>query len=86
MSLKKARKCHGKYRFERYEEALNLAEKYMETVAMTFHPMVPYWCEHHDGWHIGHDSFKKQEYNGSGLLSDSTGKRYTIRARRGRFL
>ena len=74
VNMKKDKKCRNKYRFKHYQEAFNFAKEYMEQVAMTFYPMVPYWCKRHDLWHIGHDSFKKQEYNVDRILSDRNGE------------
>ena len=72
--MKKDKKCHNKYRFKHYQEAFNFAKEYMEQVAMAFYPMVPYWCKRHDLWHIGHDSFRKQEYNVDRILSNRNGE------------
>ena len=55
-------KCKNKQSFKEYKDALEFAEDYMDKVSLTFHPMVPYWCERHDIWHIGHNSFIKREY------------------------
>ena len=67
--------CKSKHRFKTYKEADTFAKDYMESMAMTFHPMVPYFCERHNIWHIGHDIFQKPEYivYGTGILSDSDG-------------
>lgn len=66
-------KCKNKQSFKEYKDALAFAEDYMIKIPLTFHPMVPYWCERHSIWHIGHDSFKKREYN-LGVLSDGDGQ------------
>jgi len=70
----KKKTCKSKHRFKTKQEADKFAEEYMDMVAMTFHPMVPYFCERHGIWHIGHDIFQKQEYNyGAGVPSDTYG-------------
>lgn len=70
----KRKTCKSKHRFKTKQEADKFAEEYMDMVAMTFHPMVPYFCERHSIWHIGHDIFQKQEYNyGAGVSSDGDG-------------
>ena len=68
-------KCKNKMSFKGYKEALELAEDYMDEVAMTFHPMVPYWCTRHNVWHIGHNSYIKREYKvDGGISSDGYGE------------
>ena len=61
-ALGRKKSCKSKHRFKTKTEATKFAEDYMNMVAMTFHPMVPYFCVRHNIWHIGHDIFQKQEY------------------------
>ena len=71
---RRKKSCKSKHRFKTKKEADEFAAEYMNMVAMTFHPMVPYFCIRHNIWHIGHDIFQKQEYSyGAGVSSDGDG-------------
>lgn len=52
------RQCRNKKKFKQKEDAEVFADAYMKRVAITYHPMVAYWCGAHNCWHIGHDRHK----------------------------
>ncbi len=69
------KQCKNKQRFKNYSEALNFAEDYNSQVPVKFHPMEPYFCVRHNLWHIGHNSFIRQEFDiGPGVLENGDGK------------
>jgi len=57
-----AKSCTEKRKFETYIEAKAFADGYDNRVALTFHPIAPYWCERHDSWHIGHNKYQQKFY------------------------
>jgi hypothetical protein len=51
-------RCESKIRFRSIREATTAADGYMERIALTNAPMLPYYCKFHSCWHIGHDRTK----------------------------
>ena len=70
--------CKVKLRFDNYEEALLSATSYMTDIPLTFTFMVPYYCERHGCYHIGHNQTKRK-YELS-LLYDLTDTSSSIRS------
>jgi len=70
--------CKVKLRFGNYEEALLSANNYMTDIPLTFTFMVPYYCESHSCYHIGHNQTKRK-YDGN-LLYDLTNTSSSIRS------
>ena len=46
--------CNTKVRYVGLRDAIGAADSYMERVALTRRPMLPYYCPVHSSWHIGH--------------------------------
>ena len=55
------KKCTLKVEYDNYEEALSNANRYMSDIPLTFTNMVPYYCQKHSCYHVGHDR-EKREY------------------------
>jgi hypothetical protein len=56
---RKAGGCSGKKRFNRYDIPWQISQDYNERVALQFGSFGPYWCRHHDAWHVGHKGRKQ---------------------------
>lgn len=50
------RDCNYKIRYEDLRQAIAAADSYMDRIAITRGPMVPYFCPKHSCWHKGHDN------------------------------
>jgi hypothetical protein len=50
--------CRGKKRFQYYDVPFRICQEYNERVALQFGEFAPYWCSHHDAWHVGHKGKK----------------------------
>lgn len=53
-SRRGVRGCEEKICFEYWDEAVGVAVRYKERVALQFGDFGPYWCRGHDSWHVGH--------------------------------
>ena len=54
------KKCKQKVRYGKYEVALENADRYMSDIPLTFSYMVPYYCEQHSCYHVGHNNVKRK--------------------------
>ena len=54
-------KCQDKRKFRRFCQAVHAADQYMEDMALVLKPMVPYRCNKHRCFHIGHDNWMSYE-------------------------
>ena len=46
--------CGTKVRYTNLGDAVDAADSYMYRIALTYGPMMPYYCPVHSCWHIGH--------------------------------
>lgn len=49
-------RCDAKKQYLCIRDAIRAADRYMDRVAITRAPMVPYYCPRHICWHTGHNS------------------------------
>lgn len=61
-NLKINTRCESKIRFRSVRDATTAADGYMDRVALTKSPMMPYYCKFHSCWHIGHDRTKSRNF------------------------
>ena len=54
------KKCKQKVRYNNYELALENADRYMTEIPLTFTYMVPYYCQQHSCYHVGHNQTKRK--------------------------
>ena len=54
------KKCKQKVRYSNYELALENADRYMTEIPLTFTYMVPYYCQQHSCYHVGHNQTKRK--------------------------
>jgi len=49
-------KCDSKKQYVWLRDAIGAADGYMDRIAITRGPMMPYYCSRHSCWHTGHNS------------------------------
>jgi len=49
--------CRHKIKFKTATKAKDFAQTYMENIALTFYPMVAFYCFRHGCYHVGHDKY-----------------------------
>ena len=55
-----SKKCTQKFKFKTFLEATAFANSYMEDIALTFNPMIAYYCNKHRCYHVGHNKFNRE--------------------------
>lgn len=55
-----SKKCTYKRKFKTRASAESFAQGYMQRIALTFYPMIAYYCNKHNCYHVGHDKYSER--------------------------